>query len=466
MNPSGSTDVDVAIVGAGLSGLATAFELQRRGVSVAVLDAGARAGGVIGSLHRDGALVETGPNSALDNTPLINDLLDALCIRQERAETSTAAGTRYIVRGGRLLPLPTSPGAFFATPVFTPGAKFRLWREPFVPPAPSDVEESIAAFVRRRLGTEFLDYAVDPFVAGIYAGDPERISISAAFPRVYAIEQKYGSLIKGQLRAAQERRRTAGKSAHAAGSFSFKNGMQTLTDALARSVTRVVTGVRIDHVGRSVDGAWTLSGARDGEPFAERARTVVLAVPAYEAARLVRELAPAASQGLVAIPYAAIASVATAYRRSEIAHSLAGFGFLVPRREQRNILGCLFSSSMFEGRAPEGSVLLTTFVGGTRRPELPGASAVELAAVVHADLQALVGARSEPEWTAITRWTHAIPQYNLGHRDRLRPVEDAERALPGLWFCASYRDGVSVGDRIQAAHATADAVATRERGLL
>ena len=170
MNPPGSTHVDVAVVGAGISGLATAFELQRRGVSVAVLDAEPRAGGVIGTIHRDGALVETGPNSALDTTPLINELLDALGIRDERAEASAVAGTRYIVRGGKLLPLPTSPGAFLATPAFTPGAKFRLWREPFVPPAPPDVEESIAAFVRRRLGTEFLDYAIDPFVAGSMPG--------------------------------------------------------------------------------------------------------------------------------------------------------------------------------------------------------------------------------------------------------------------------------------------------------
>ena len=154
-----------------------------------------------------------------------------------------------------------------------------------------------------------------------------------------------------------------------------------------------------------------------------------------------------------------IAIVATAYRRADIAHSLEGFGFLVPRREQRKILGCLFSSSMFDGRAPAGTVLLTSFVGGARHPELAAGSDAELAAIVHGELQALVGAASEPAWTAITRWTHAIPQYNLGHRERLRPVEDAERALPGLCFCANYRGGVSVGDRIQAARAMAETIA-------
>jgi len=458
MSMPGTHNVDVVVVGAGLSGLATAFGLQRRGVAVEVLDAATRAGGVIGTTHRDGALVESGPNSALDSTPLINELLDALGIRDERAEANAIASTRYVVRNGRLLPLPTSPGAFLATSAFTPGAKFRLWREPFVPPAPPDVEESIAAFVRRRLGTEFLDYAVDPFVSGIYAGDPERISVSAAFPRLHALEQKYGSLIKGQFQAARERRRAAGKAAHAAGSFSFRNGMQTLTDALARAVARVTTGVSIGHLEREADGSWNVTGARGGEPFVRRARTVVLATPAYEAAEFVRILAPAAAQGLVAIPYAALASIATVYARSDIAHSLHGFGFLVPRRERRRILGCLFSSSMFDGRASEGTVLLTSFVGGARHPELPAESDAEIAAIVHGDLQALLGARGDPTWAAITRWTHAIPQYNLGHRERLRPVGDAEAALPGLFFCASYRGGVSIGDRIQAAHAMTDVV--------
>jgi oxygen-dependent protoporphyrinogen oxidase len=452
------TDVDVLVIGGGISGLAIGFGARQRGAVVEVFDAAARAGGVIGTVHRDGALFETGPNSALDTTPLVNELLDALGIRSERADASAVASTRFIVRGGKLIPLPTSPQAFLTTPAFTLGAKLRLLREPFIAPAPPDAEESIAAFVRRRLGTEFLDYAIDPFVSGVYAGDPEQISVSAAFPRLHALEQKYGSLIKGQIRGARARIQNAEKAKNTAGSFSFRRGMQTVTDALARAVARVATGVRVQQIERNPDGAWTVTGTQGGEPVVRRARTVVLAVPAYEAAKLVRELAPAATQGLAAIPYAAIASVASAYRRADIAHSLAGFGFLVPKKEQRQILGSLFSSSMFEGRAPAGAVLLTSFIGGLRNPALPAKPDAELAEIVQGELRALVGARNEPMWIVITRWTHAIPQYNLGHRERLRPVEDAERALPGLFFCANYRDGISVGDCIKSAHAMADIV--------
>jgi oxygen-dependent protoporphyrinogen oxidase len=453
-----ATDVDVLVVGAGISGLATAFSLARRGATVEILEAGPRAGGVIGTRHRNGALVEHGPNSALDTSPLINELLDGLGIRGERVEASAVASTRYIVRGGALVALPTSPGAFLTTKAFSGRAKWKLLREPFVAPAPADVEESIADFVRRRLGAEFLDYAIDPFVSGVYAGDPERISVSAAFPRLAALEQKYGSLIKGQILGARERRKSGEKAKNAAGSFSFRGGMQALTDALAAAVPRIETGVTVRRIERTTDGAWAVAGARGGDALLRRARAVVLAVPAQEAAKLVRELSPPAAKGLAAIPYAAIASVATAYRRDDVAHPLAGFGFLVPKKESRRILGSLFSSSMFEGRAPKGIVLLTTFVGGMRNPDLPAQPDAVLCALVHEELAALVGAARPPEWTHLTRWTHAIPQYNLGHAERVGPLADAERGRPGLFFCASYRGGVSVGDCIKSAHGAADAV--------
>ena len=464
MSALGIVDVDVIVIGAGISGLAAAFGLKQHGASVEVFDAAARAGGVIGTVHRDGALFETGPNSALDTTPLINELLDGLDIRAERLEASAVASRRFIVRGGTLIPLPTSPQAFLTTPAFSFRAKLRLMRAPFIAAAPPDAEESIAAFVRRRLGAEVLDYAIDPFVSGIYAGDPERISVPAAFPRLHALEQKYGSLIRGQIKGASERKSNTEKGKNVAGSFSFGGGMQTITDALARAVGRVTTGVQVQSIARDAGGLWTITGTRDGERIVRRAKAVVLATPAYEAARLVRELAPAATQGLAAIDYAPIASVATAFRRADVTHSLAGFGFLVPKKERREILGSLFSSSMFEGRAPVGTVLLTSFAGGRRNPELMAKSDAELGQLVHAELGTLVGAASAPLWIAITRWTRAIPQYDLGHRERLRPVEDAERALPGLFFCASYRGGVSVGDRIQSAHATTGVV-TRFLGV-
>jgi protoporphyrinogen/coproporphyrinogen III oxidase len=451
-----STDVDVLVLGAGISGLATAFQLKRRGATVEMLEAATRAGGVIGTRHRNGALVERGPNSTLDSSPLINELLDGLGIRGERLDASADAATRFIVRDGELVALPTSPGTFLTTSAFSFAAKRKLFGEIFVPPAPAGVEESIADFVRRRLGAEFLDYAIDPFVSGVYAGDPERISVSAAFPRLYALEQKYGSLIKGQIMGARERKKSAEKAKNTAGSFSFLGGMQALTDALAASVGRIETGVNVRRIEQGRDNVWTVAGARGSEPVVRRARAVVLAVPAAEAAKLTRELWPPAAKGLSAIEYAAVASAATAYRRADIRHPLAGFGFLVPKAEYRRVLGTLFSSSMFPNRAPENIVLLTTYIGGMRNPELPSQPDGTLGTLVHEELSDLVGATNPPVWIDVNRTTSAIPQYNLGHAERLRPLEDAERARAGLYFCGSYRGGVSVGDCIKSATVTAD----------
>ena len=211
-----NADVDVLVVGAGISGLVAAFRLKERGATVEMFDVAARAGGVIGTRHRNGALVEHGPNSTLDTTPVINELLDRVGIRGERIGARPVAATRFVVRGGQLVALPASPGALPGTSAFSLGAKLRLLREPFIARGPARSEESIAAFVRRRLGEEFLDYAVDPFVSGIYAGDPERISVSAAFPRVHALEQKHGSLLRGRLAAAGDRKRQARASPFAA----------------------------------------------------------------------------------------------------------------------------------------------------------------------------------------------------------------------------------------------------------
>jgi protoporphyrinogen/coproporphyrinogen III oxidase len=427
---------------------------------VQVIDAGSRAGGVIGTVVRDGCRYERGPNSALDTTPLIGELVAELGLGAELRFAADAAAKRYVVRNGALTALPMSPGAFVSTRLFSPAAKLGLLREPFVRAAPADAEESIAAFVRRRLGTEFLDYAIDPFVAGIYAGDPEQISVRAAFPKLHALEQRWGSLIRGQIGGARERRRQAETAKNSAKSFSFADGMQVLTDALAAAVGPVALDTRAVRLERDAAGVFTLHTERSGEPAAWRARAVVLAVPADRAAALVREHAGDAATALESIVYAPVATVASAYSTSAVAHPLDGFGCLVPRKEQRRILGVLFSSTMFERRAPAGTALLTTFVGGQRQPELPALPEADIAALAHAEHGALLGASAKPLFQAVTRWPRAIPQYTLGHQGRVARAEAAAAALPGLRLCASWKGGVSVGDCIRNGHAEADAAIT------
>jgi len=454
---------EAVVIGAGISGLVTAFRLQRAGLRVALLEAAARCGGVIGTQARDGFLFEHGPNSALDTSPLIGALIDDLHLGAELRWASAVSNRRYVVRGGVLTALPMSPLTFVGTPLFSASAKLALLREVFVPRAAPGHEESIAAFVRRRLGSEFLDYAIDPFVAGVYAGDPEQISVAAAFPKLHALEQRWGGLIRGQILGAAERRRQRETAKNSARSFSFAGGMQVLTDAMAAAIDDVFTGTRVTRIACDAAGLFTLQTLRDGRAVDWRARAVVLAVPADAAAALLREHATDTAVALTEMAYAPVATVASGYAAAAIAHPLDGFGCLVPRREGRRMLGVLFSSSMFDGRASPGQVLLTTFIGGQRQPELPRLDEQELAAIAHAEHAALLGARQAPLFQQVTCWPRAIPQYTLGHLERVARADAAQRALPGLFFSANWKGGVAVGDCIRNAHLAADAVASHLR---
>ena len=456
-------DADVIVVGAGISGLASAWGLQQRGARVVLLEAAPRAGGAIGSARERGCLLESGPNSALETTPLIGPLLTELGIAGERIETSAAARNRYILRHGRLTALPLSPAAFFTTRLFSTRAKLRFCCEPFIGRGAQAVEESVADFARRRLGTELLDYAINPFVGGVYAGNPATLSVSAAFPRLHELEQQHGSLIWGQLAGARERARNPEKSKQSAPMFAFREGMQTLTDAIARQLARVELATEVVSVMPGSDGHVVAASSANGVRE-YRARAVLLATPAYAAARLVAPFAATAAAALAVISYPPVAVAFSVYRRSAIAHALDGFGMLIPECERRQILGTIFSSTLFENRAPGGLVLLTSFVGGTRQPELAQRDEQAIADLVQSELAAVLGVSASPEFVRVRRWPRAIPQYTLGHAARVARIEEAERNFPGLFFCANYRGGISIGDCIKSADRAASQVAAFLRG--
>lgn len=448
----------VIIIGAGISGLAVAWRLHRAGVNVTVLEKEARPGGTMQTVIDGDWLIEGGPNSALETTPLFQQLFSELDIPDQLRYANGAADKRYILRRGRLHPLPMAPGAFLASSLWTVGGKLRLLKEPFVGRASK--EESIAEFVERRLGKEFLDYAINPFVAGVYAGNPEELSVRSAFPKLYALEAKYGGLIKGMIKGRTERKERAEKSKDRARMFSFVEGMYTLPETIARKLGRsmqynaAVTSVRRQavrnggHEGFTVlytshDGSQSLSGD-----------AVVLSIPAYAAGGIAGSVASDLSGVLGSIHYPPVVEVFLGYRTQQVGIPLDGFGYLIPAVEKRKILGTIWSSVLFEGRAPDGHAAFTTFLGGARQPELARLDDADVLSLVQSELSSIMKVSGAPVYSRINRWSKAIPQYNVGYSRVTRSLEECEQKNPGLFFCSNYRGGISVGDCVMSADRT------------
>ena len=444
----------VIICGAGLTGLTTAWHLQRAGIDVTVVEATDAVGGAMQSTQRDGYLVEHGPNSCMLTAPLAT-LVDALDLTPMLRVAAPQAQRRYIVRDGRALVVPSSPPAMLRSPLFSASAKLRVLAEPFIGRRAATGDESVASFVRRRLGSEPLAWAVDPFVSGVYAGDPEQLSVRHAFPRLAALEREHGSLIRGMIAGARERRVATGQPALTsarATMVSFRDGMATLPRALADSIghANILRRTRVVAIAHE-RGRSNVTVEHDGARITLSADTVISTLPLHALTQIT--LAESANGGLArlaAVPYPPVSSLALGFRRADVAHALDGFGVLVPSAERKRILGVLFSSTLFEHRAPSDFVLLTCFLGGVRQPDVGRMSTAALLDLVQPELASMLGVTGAPTFVQHTVWPHAIPQYNLGHDEVVHAAEAVEAAMPGLIIDGQFRRGVSVGDCIAA----------------
>jgi oxygen-dependent protoporphyrinogen oxidase len=460
----------VVVIGAGISGLVCAYRLKTLGVDVALIEKSDRVGGVIQSERMEGFLIERGPNSSQGTEELVA-LVDELGIMDELVEGDPKAPA-YVYFNKQLHSVPSGPGAFVKTGLLSLTGKLRIFKEPFVPVRRSDSEESVGSFARRRIGREAAERMVAPFVSGIYAGDAEQLSVQAAFPRLANLETGYGGLFRGMLAKAREARR-ARKAASAVLDkaaparrrlCSFRDGMavlpRTLASSLSEDLLTECESLRIADCGSGIDGQpqsprFTVEFERAGDKHQLACDQIVIATPATAAEKLIRAISDQLADLLDQITYPPLAIVSLAYDESAISTPLNGFGFLVPPGERMNILGCVWNSSLFKARAPEGKALVTVFIGGARNPEIVRLADAELVSSAHEELQKVLGISGEPTVVGITRYERSIPQYNLGHFARVQEIERLVDGVPGLRLIGNYLHGVSTGDCIKEAERVA-----------
>ncbi len=451
----------IVIVGGGISGLSLAYALLESDPSadVVVFESEKRPGGKIWTEKVNGFLCEGGVNGFLDNRPKTLELASKLLLNPLRS--SDAARKRYVFSDGKLCLLPESPVSFLTSDLLTLYGRLRVMYEFFAPRGSSD-DETLADFARRRLGKEACEKLIDPMASGIYAGNPESLSLKSCFPKVFKLEEKYGSLIKGMIKLQREAKKSGNQKVGAGpgGTLtSFHSGMGIIIDSMKSSLKeRLIVGNKVVSVEKKNKGyAVHLS---DG--MIVEADIVVIASPAYSAAEILRNLDRSLSSVLSEIPYPSVSVVCFGYRKERIANKLDGFGFLIPYKERRKILGALWDSSIFPGRAPDGYVLLRSMVGGARASELAMQDDSRLMDIVAEELGHIMDIKVQPDFVKIYRHEKAIPQYNVGHDRKLKTVDEMLLKYKNLYLTGNAYRGIGINDCIENSYKLAETIIRKE----
>lgn len=441
----------VIVIGAGIAGLAAAHSLRKHGFEVEILERETVAGGSVRSSLRDERyLVELGPNAFLASAEPIQRLARELSIDPLIVGSDELSRNRYIYRGGTTHRLPAGPLSFLKSGLLSASGKARLMLEPFVRSRSAE-GETLAAFVKRRAGAEVLDALVDPFVSGVWAGDAWELEVASVFPKIVEVEREFGSVLRGMKKLTRGVRKR--------GLLSFRWGMGTLTARLEEELrSRLRLGTTVQGLVQAGGGSrrWRAKLADGSAPV--EADAILVAAPAHAAAKLLLPHDAKLFPALAAIPYASLAVVHTAHREADVPMKPDGFGLLIPRGEKIRMLGTIFSSAIFPGRCPRGEILLTSFIGGATDPGLVDLGDEEVVGEVRAGLKTTMGITEPPKFSALKRWGQAIPQYTVGHRDRVATIRAQLAEHPGLFLTGAYFDGVSVSDTIAHARAVVDDV--------
>ncbi|MCW8824412.1 MAG: protoporphyrinogen oxidase [Ignavibacteriaceae bacterium] len=440
----------IIVIGAGISGLTTAYLLFKEGYDVVVLEQKDNVGGSIETFTADDFLFDRGPNSGLETTPLIRQLVEDLKLEDQFVYANREGNKRYILRNGELHALPMSPPTFFKTKLFSNKAKLRLMAEPFIGRSKDGYYQSIAEFVNRRLGKEFLDYAINPFVAGVYAGRPEELSVKSAFPKLYALEEDYGGLIIGTIRSIRNRKKSKEVSKQSAKMFSFKDGMIVLPEAIKRKLgNRVNTGVEVISVRKTSEGNYGVTYREGKQTLTLLADVVLSTVPAYKAAELFGHFDETLVKHLNEIYYPPVLVLYLIYEKKSIDQPLDGFGFLIPEKEEKSFLGAIWSSVIFPNRSDESKAVFTLFIGGSRDAGFVDDVEQNVIDRARREFELIMKISAEPVLITKRFWPKAIPQYNLGYVEHENFFDHFEKDNKGILLGGNYRGGISIGDCIK-----------------
>jgi oxygen-dependent protoporphyrinogen oxidase len=448
MPESKTIQKDITIIGAGITGLALAHYLKKKNQDVAVIDKSDKIGGVIHTLEKNGFVFETGPNTGVLSNPELAELFEEL----EQVELESAnedSKKRWIMKNNKFRAIPSGLVGGIRTPLFTFRDKLRILGDPWRKRG-TDPNESLASMVRRRMGKSFLDYAVDPFISGIYAGDPEKIIPKYALPKLYNLEQEYGSFIKGAIKKKKEpkteRELKATKEV-----FSAKNGLENFVKALGASVAHEniflsCTNDKVEHLERGFKTSFT----QNNETVEIISQKVITTIPSFELPALLPFVSKEKLEPITALEYAKVVQLALGYKNWK-GIKLDAFGGLIPKVENKKILGILFPSSIFANRAPENGALLSVFMGGMRHPEVIDLTDEQLIDIATEEVSKTLNESQKPDLQHVFRYAHAIPQYTITSPARLEAIEAIEQKYPGLILAGNIRDGIGMADRIKQA---------------